>query len=433
MLLYDGQGQLGLTMDADALDLTEAGYLHVNAPVARTGIQLYEGAELGRDDLDLVRVYRDEAEVFAKDALATFAAIPITIDHPGEPVTAENWKDLATGNAGEEVLREGDYLKIGLRITDAAAVAAIREGKQELSVGYTADLDWTAGETPDGQIYDARQTNIRANHIALVDRARAGARTRISPNHETHISKEDHMPLTTIMVEGVAIRAGDDGVVAIQNLQKNLAQAQTRADELAQEVDRLNQERGGPDGDAGAEPPKTEKKKKSKKKSTRSEAKAKAQSEAEGKMEGEQPADTSADKSAAKPVDEAPTKTSALNVGKAPKSKAKQESEEQIEDRVMARLAVISDAQTIAPDLETRGLKESDIRRKVVEAKGFTTDGQSDAHVGGIFAALLADAALAAAPAPTLDPVGRANPRPSPLADAYERRDAALTNAWKGE
>src|SRR5690606_20900677 len=88
--------------------VNEAGYLEANARTARIGIQQYLGAELGRPDLGIVNVYRDEAEVFSKRSLDTFSKIPVTLDHPSGPVTAKTWKDVAVGTTGDEVLRDGE-------------------------------------------------------------------------------------------------------------------------------------------------------------------------------------------------------------------------------------------------------------------------------------------------------------------------------------
>lgn len=159
--------------------ITNSGYLEANARTARTGVQQYLGSELGRPDLPVVNVYRDESEVFAKRALDTFSKLPITNDHPGTDVNASNWRDLAVGVTGDEVLRDGEYLKIGLKITDAATVQAVKDGKRELSVGYAAEIVWKDGVTPDGTPYQALQRNITANHIAIVDRGRAGSQARI--------------------------------------------------------------------------------------------------------------------------------------------------------------------------------------------------------------------------------------------------------------
>ncbi len=160
--------------------VTDAGYLEANARTARTGVQQYMGAELGRPDLGVVNVYRDEADVFSRASLNTFSKLPITNDHPpGRVVNADNWKELAVGTTGDEVLRDGEYLKVGLKITDAAAVQAVKEGKRELSVGYSTEIVWQDGVAPDGTKYQALQKNITANHIAIVNRGRAGSQARI--------------------------------------------------------------------------------------------------------------------------------------------------------------------------------------------------------------------------------------------------------------
>lgn len=158
---------------------TPEGYLEASVRIARTGIQLYRGAELGRPTMDTVRVYRGDDAVFDKESLSRFANLPLTVEHPAELVDSRNWKKHAVGTTGNEILRDGEFLKIGIRVTDADAVEAIKSGKREVSVGYEAMFDWTPGVTPEGEPYDARQTKVVANHIAITDSARAGSMARI--------------------------------------------------------------------------------------------------------------------------------------------------------------------------------------------------------------------------------------------------------------
>ncbi|WP_395675493.1 DUF2213 domain-containing protein [Inquilinus sp.] len=158
---------------------TQDGYLVAAARIARTGVQTYRGAEMGRTDLAAVRVWRPEEEVFAADALASMAHRPVTLDHPAEPVTSANWKAHSVGQVGGEVARDGDYIRVPLVLMDHAAIDAVTAGKRQLSVGYVAEIDWTPGTTPAGEPYDAVQRRIRANHLAVVDAARAGPACRI--------------------------------------------------------------------------------------------------------------------------------------------------------------------------------------------------------------------------------------------------------------
>ncbi|SDQ71981.1 hypothetical protein SAMN04490192_2883 [Pseudomonas lundensis] len=211
--------------------LSESGYLEAFARTARTGIQQYLGAEVGRPDLGVVNVYRDEAEVFSRRSLQTFSKIPVTNDHPGQPVTADNWKAVAVGTTGDDVLRDGEYLKIGLKITDASAVKAVNDGKRELSVGYSCVLVWEDGIAPDGTPYQAKQTEITADHVAIVQRGRAGTKARIgdawgvAPITDHNPQKEKHMTLKTVTVDGIPVEVTDQGAIVIATLQQRLSDA----------------------------------------------------------------------------------------------------------------------------------------------------------------------------------------------------------------
>jgi len=160
--------------------ITSDGYMVTEAFAVRTGVQLYTGKEvdpdgtLGLRDKAIVRVYRPEDEVRAPDSLTTFSHAPVTMGHPKEAVTADNWNKLAVGEVSTEAMWDGNRIKLPLVIKDAAAVAAIQSGTRQLSAGYTCVLDATPGVTSDGQDYDAKQTNIRINHLAVVPNGRAG-------------------------------------------------------------------------------------------------------------------------------------------------------------------------------------------------------------------------------------------------------------------
>lgn len=210
------------------------GYLVADARVARTGIQLYAGYEVGKPEIPVVRVYRSDAEVFSRDTMASFAHRPVTNDHPAEAVTADNWKKHAVGNTADEVARDGSLLRIPLMVSDASAIADIEKGKRELSAGYTCDLVFEAGQTSDGEAYDAVQKNIRANHVAIVQRGRAGSEVRIgddagkwgaAPIRPTTDKETITMSdaLRTVVVDGLSVSTTDQGAQAIAKLQNDLA------------------------------------------------------------------------------------------------------------------------------------------------------------------------------------------------------------------
>jgi len=193
-----------VTLDATSVRTTRDGYLVADARIARTGIQTYTAAELGLTDrppADVVRIYRPADEVFNQDAMASLAHRPVTVDHPSEMVTADNWKKHTVGMTGGDVARDGDFIRVPLTMMDADAIRRTKAGKNQLSVGYTCDMDWTAGTTDSGEAYDGVQRNIRGNHLATCDRARGGPALRIGDNEP----KKDTTPMKTITFDGLPV------------------------------------------------------------------------------------------------------------------------------------------------------------------------------------------------------------------------------------
>ncbi|MDX0605227.1 DUF2213 domain-containing protein [Sinorhizobium medicae] len=211
---------------------TTDGYLVADVRTARTGIQLYAGHEVGKPEMSVVKVYRPEAQVFDKASLGSYAHKPVTNDHPDEAVTADNWKALSVGQIGDEVARDGEFVRVPLIVMDGATISEIEGGKRELSAGYTCDLAWEPGTTPAGEKYDAIQKDIRINHVAIVQRGRAGSEARIGDGAgkwgvspvNTQIADEriPKMDLRKILVDGLTVETTDQGAQAITKLQKDL-------------------------------------------------------------------------------------------------------------------------------------------------------------------------------------------------------------------
>lgn len=210
-----------LTLDAPRR--TGDGYLVASVKAARAGIQKYRGSEVDPDnehgmrDQAIVNVYRPADEVFHRDSLHSYAHRPVTIDHPPEAVTADNWRQYAVGMVGDEIARDGDFVRVPMVVMDAAAISVIETGKREISQGYTCDLDWTAGKTSDGLEYDAVQRNIRANHTAVVGLARGGPELKIG---------DSQMP-KMVTVDGHSVELNDAAAIAVAGLQTKLADALT--------------------------------------------------------------------------------------------------------------------------------------------------------------------------------------------------------------
>jgi len=355
------------------------GYLVADARVARTGIQLYAGYEVGKPEMPVVRVYRPDAEVFSRDTMASFAHRPVTNEHPADPVTADNWKDHAVGNTADEIARDGSLLRVPLMVSDAAAIADIEKGKRELSAGYTCDLAFEAGQTATGEAYDAIQKNIRANHVAIVQRGRAGSEVRIgddagkwgaAPIHPTTDKETITMSdaLRTVVVDGLSVSTTDQGAQAIAKLQKDLESSAAKLTDAE-----------------------------------------KAHTEAIAAKDAEL-AKAHAERDAAK---------------------AKVLDAAALDKLVQARGDLIATAKTIAADVKTDGLSDADIRKAVVVAKlgDDAVKDKADAYIDARFDFLAEDAAKNADPVrAALQSQDRAPLTNDNGQSAYEKR---LADAWK--
>lgn len=167
-------------------EISDEGFLKTDAVVTRLGIFTYKNG-----DGSLRKELRHPDDVLRLASLNSMKMIPITNDHPAERlVDATTAKQLQVGYTGENIRPDGKFIISPIVITDSVAVEAVRNGKDSLSLGYSVDLIKEDGEY-DGQRYDYRQTNVRYNHLAIVDRARAGSEVRINMDSEDAICVED--------------------------------------------------------------------------------------------------------------------------------------------------------------------------------------------------------------------------------------------------
>ena len=157
---------------------TPEGYAYVEGYATRAGVFEYRDAT-GK----LTRELRPPEEVGRADSVGTLARKPFTNEHPkGTMVTADNVDEFGVGCIDPEIIWESDfadgYIKIRGTIQNAKAVADVLNGKQELSCGYTCDVDDVGGTWIDhagnAHEYDAIQRNIVYNHLAIVPKGRAG-------------------------------------------------------------------------------------------------------------------------------------------------------------------------------------------------------------------------------------------------------------------
>lgn len=169
-LAYDRMGSVR-TFDED-------GRLHIEmTPISKANICEYlgreipRGEELGLDANRRYRLYRDPTEL--KKAADSFNRVPVLQEHRSV-TAADPRRELVIGSTGENARFEAPYLMNSMVVWDGDMIDRIKTGTQrEISSAYAYDVDMTPGEI-DGEPYDGRMKDIRGNHVALVEKGRAG-------------------------------------------------------------------------------------------------------------------------------------------------------------------------------------------------------------------------------------------------------------------
>ena len=172
---------------SDNMRRTPDGFLLcLNVPIARTGALQYTPAEMPHippGPGQFVTVERPEGVVFSAETMASFNGKPVVIGHPSTDsglLTPSTARMAAIGNM--QNIRRGagsdaDKLLADLLITDAIAISLIESGQlREVSCGYRGIVEPTG---PGRGV----QTAVIGNHLALVDRGRAGAECAIKDHH----------------------------------------------------------------------------------------------------------------------------------------------------------------------------------------------------------------------------------------------------------
>ena len=230
------------TYKISSREYTDEGFLKVSGRAARTGVQDYTAGELELvgDPNRIVSVFRPADEVFKPASLDSYEHVDTTDDHPPKLVDSENYKKVTTGVVVSAGTRDGDYVQIDLIFKDADAIKLIESGKAELSAGYTAEYANEPGVTSDGKKYEFVQRDIKINHVALVDNARAGSAARIFDNKlEVKLMKVTLDNGRAVEIEDAAAAQVED---CIKRLMDEVHEGKEKADKLQAEKDAAEEE-----------------------------------------------------------------------------------------------------------------------------------------------------------------------------------------------
>lgn len=179
-------------------------------------------------EMDVVRVYRPPETVFDKRTMSSFTSLDVTNEHPDELVDSKNWKRHAVGHTGEDVARDGEFIRVPIIIRDQSAIDDVKRGKRGLSFGYTCDVEPESGTTPQGEHYDAIQRSLTGNHLAICGLGRAGSECRIEDSpleQEPAKMPGENTNIRTVMVDGIPVQATEASATVIDTLQSRVKRA----------------------------------------------------------------------------------------------------------------------------------------------------------------------------------------------------------------
>jgi hypothetical protein len=209
--------------------MTPEGYLKADAIVTRSGIFEYKNV-----DGTIRKELRSPEEVFKTDSMESMKMIPVTDLHPrGMFVDASNSKDLAIGHTGENIRQSEDFIIAPLVINRKDGVESVKKGRKELSLGYNADLILEPGIW-NGQKYDGRQENIRYNHLAIVDSARAGKEACLHID-ESDINVSNNLKpkgakMPQLNLDGIQYEAAQEVINRLQKVESENASLKVKLD-----------------------------------------------------------------------------------------------------------------------------------------------------------------------------------------------------------
>lgn len=147
--------------------------------LAKPMVKEYYAGEIGIADgfeaTDVIGIYTPPDVLFGQSVIDGFTASDVVMMHPkGNQLNSDNYKDHVIGTA-KNVRADNGYLVADLTIKDKWAIEAIEyDDIKQISLGYAAELDMTAGQTETGQAYHGQWVGMVADHVAVVREGRCG-------------------------------------------------------------------------------------------------------------------------------------------------------------------------------------------------------------------------------------------------------------------
>lgn len=164
----------------------ENGFMTVDeSPILCAGVLEYYGSELtdgGADEIDgrkidpdkIYKVYIPEEEM--RKGADSFKLLPIVNGHEWLGQDGKDAHDYQEGTTGEQVEIRDGFMYVPLKFTGDGIIDDLESGdKEELSASYTNKLTWASNSDE----YDLVASDIKGNHVALVEKGRCGSDVRV--------------------------------------------------------------------------------------------------------------------------------------------------------------------------------------------------------------------------------------------------------------
>ena len=162
--------------------------------LAKPMVKEYYAGEIGITDgfeaTDIIGIYTPPDVLFGQSVIDGFTASDVVMMHPkGNQLNSENYREHIIGTA-KNVRADNGYLVADLTIKDKWAIEAIEyDDIKQISLGYAAELDMTAGETETGQAYHGQWVGMVADHVAVVREGRCGDDCKIGDKQTVNTEK----------------------------------------------------------------------------------------------------------------------------------------------------------------------------------------------------------------------------------------------------
>lgn len=230
--------------------MTDDGFLRCTARIQQEKILQYLPDEINIKpdgfDKDTISVYVPMDSLVDADAIKSLEGAPVVAwDHTWADLDVV--KDVSIGSVAGTPKIVDKFLVCDLLITDKKTIEQIKSGDiGEISAAYSGETVFKDGNF-DGKHYDAKQENLRYNHVAIipVGTGRAGTDVRITNKTKT----EEKLPMPN-EIKMVRVRArnskkymnmSEDSIDIhsdeVENMEETIKTSSQNMDEMKGEID----------------------------------------------------------------------------------------------------------------------------------------------------------------------------------------------------